>query len=48
MEMDDFVEFESRSNDLKDWEHFWDEIERIKGENTHDKKCESGNKVEKE
>lgn len=34
--MDDLEEFESRHKDLMAWQHFQDELERIKGENTYD------------
>ena len=34
--MDDLEEFESWHEDLMAWERFQDELERIKGENTHE------------
>ncbi len=34
--MDDLEEFESWYEDFMAWERFQDELERIKGENTHD------------
>ena len=34
--MDDLEEFESWCEDLRAWERFQDELERIKGENTYE------------
>ena len=34
--MDDLEEFASWHEDLMAWEHFQDELERSKGENTYD------------
>ena len=34
--MDDWEEFASWHEDLMAWEHFQDELERSKGENTYD------------
>lgn len=42
--MDDLEEFESWCEDLRAWERFQDELERIKGENTYEDLHDFGDK----
>ena len=42
--MNDWEEFESWCEDLRAWERFQDELERIKGENTYEDLHDFGDK----